>query len=220
MIEIVPSILSADLARLGDQVLEAQQAGANGLQIDIMDGHFVRNLTFGSGTVKAIRRIASIRLDIHLMVAEPGELLESFCEAGADCLIVHQEACLHLHRIMLQIRGLGLKAGVAINPGTPCQTLEEVLYLADVLQIMTVNPGFGGQSFIRSQLEKILRLRRMLRERGMDTPIIVDGGIDPATAPLAVNAGATVLVAGSSIYNWEASVSHNIDVLRASIATP
>ncbi len=218
MIVIEPSILSADFARLGEQAREAEAAGVEGLAVDIMDGRFVPNITFGPGVVRALRPLVSLTLDLHLMIVEPERYLAEFAEAGADRLVVHQEACVHLHRVLQSIRELGVEAGVAINPGTPLCVLEEVLDLTDLIQVMTVNAGFGGQPFIHSQVDKIRRLRQMLDERGLDVPIAVDGGIDPTTAPLVVEAGATVLVAGSSIYNSKASVAENVAALRASVA--
>lgn len=217
MIEIEASILSADFARLGEEAGEAEVAGVDGLAVDVMDGHFVPNITFGPGAVRALRPLVSMVLDVHLMITEPERYLAAFAEAGADRLIVHQEACLHLHRVLQSIRELGIEAGVAINPETPVNALEEVLDLTDLIQVMTVNPGFGGQRFIHSQLDKIHRLRRVLEERGLDIPIAVDGGIDTTTAPLVVSAGATVLVAGSSIYNSRGSVAENVAALRVSV---
>ena len=217
MIAIEASILSADFARLGEQAREAEMAGVNGIQVDVMDGQFVPNITFGPGVVQAVRKMVSVTLDVHLMIVEPERYLAEFVEAGADRLFVHQEACTHLHRTLQTIRELGSEAGVAINPGTPLSVLEETLDMTDIIQVMTVNPGFGGQEFISSQLDKIRRLRGMLDERGCSIPIAVDGGIDTTTAPLVVNAGATVLVAGSSIYNDKASVAQNVAALRASI---
>lgn len=217
MIEIEASILSADFARLGEEAREAEVAGIDGLAVDVMDGHFVPNITFGPGAVRALRPLVSVVLDVHLMIIEPERYLAAFAEAGADRLIVHQEACLHLHRVLQSIRELGIEAGVAINPETPVNVLEEVLDLTDLIQVMTVNPGFGGQRFIHSQLDKIRCLRRVLEERGLDIPIAVDGGIDTTTAPLVVSAGATVLVAGSSIYNSRGSVAENVAALRVSV---
>jgi len=217
MIAIEPSILSADLTRLGEQVREAEAAGIDGLQVDVMDGRFVPNITFGPLVVRALRSVVSVPLDVHLMIVEPERYLEDFAAAGADRLMVHQEACVHLHRVLQRIRELGTEAAVAINPGTPVCVLEEVLDLTDMVQIMTVSAGFGGQPFIHSQLDKIRSLRDMLKERGLDIPIAVDGGIDPTTAPLVVGAGASVLVAGSSIFNSRASVAENIAALRASV---
>jgi ribulose-phosphate 3-epimerase len=217
VIEIEASILSADFARLGEEAREAEVAGVDGLAVDVMDGHFVPNITFGPGAVRALRPLVSMVLDVHLMIIEPERYLAAFAEAGADRLIVHQEACLHLHRVLQSIRELGIEAGVAINPETPVNVLEEVLDLTDLIQVMTVNPGFGGQRFIHSQLDKIRCLRRVLEERGLDIPIAVDGGIDTTTAPLVVSAGATVLVAGSSIYNSRGSVAENVAALRVSV---
>ena len=219
MIAIEPSILSADYTRLGEQAKEAEMAGVEGIQVDVMDGQFVPNITFGPGIVRALRKVVKVTLDVHLMIVEPERYLKEFGDAGSDRLFVHQEACTHLHRVLQTIRELGVEAGVAINPGTSLNALEEVLDMAEIIQIMTVNPGFGGQEFIHSQLDKIRRLRRILDERGLKTPIAVDGGIDPTTAPLVVDAGATVLVAGSSVYNNKASVSQNVAALRASIKT-
>jgi ribulose-phosphate 3-epimerase len=217
MIAIEPSILSADFARLGEQAREAEAAGVEGLQVDVMDGRFVPNITFGWGVVRALRSEVSVTLDVHLMIVEPERYLVEFADAGADRLMVHQEACVHPHRVLQAIRELGVEAAVAINPGTSLSVLEELLDLADLIQVMTVNAGFGGQPFIHSQVGKIRRLRQMLDECGKDIPIAVDGGIDPTTAPLVVEAGATVLVAGSSVYNSRASVAENIAALRASV---
>jgi len=217
VIEIEASILLADFARLGEQAREAEAAGVEGLAVDVMDGHFVPNITFGPGVVRALRPLVSVTLDVHLMIVEPERYLAAFADAGADRLIVHQEACLHLQHVLHSIRELGVEEGVAINPETPIGVLEEVLDLTDLIQVMTVNPGFGGQPFIHSQLDKIRRLRQMLDERGLEIPIAVDGGIDTSTAPLVVKAGATVLIAGSSIYNRTASVAENVVALRASV---
>lgn len=218
MIVIEASILSADFARLGEQAREAEAAGVDAIQVDIMDGCFVPPITFGAGVVRALRPLVSVPLDVHLMIVQPEKHLEVFAEAGADRLIVHQEACLHLHHVLERIHELRIQTGVAINPGTPLGVLEEVLDLSDLIQVMTVNPGWGGQPFLHSQLDKIRRLRHMLDQRGLDIPIGVDGGISPTTAPLVVSAGATMLVAGASIYNDKASVAANVAALRASFA--
>jgi len=217
VVVIEASILAADFARLGEQACEAEAAGVDALHVDVMDGCFVPNITFGPGVVRALRPLVGVMLDVDLMIVEPERHLAAFAEAGADRLIVHREACTHIHRVLRSIRELEIEVGVAISPGTPLSTLEEVLDLTDLIQVMTVSPGFGGQPFLHSQLDKIRRLRRMLDERGFDIPIGVDGGIEPVTAPLVVSAGATVLVAGSAIYNREAAVAHNVALLRASV---
>jgi len=212
---IEPSILSADYARFGDQVREAEAAGAEAIQIDVMDGHFVPNLTFGPGIVRALRPLVGLKLDVHLMIENPDSFIRIFAESGADRLIVHQEACPNLRRTLQAICDLGVDAGVAISPATAVSVLGEVLDRVDVIQVMTVFPGFGGQEFISSQLEKISSLRKMLSERGLTTRIAVDGGIDEKTAPMAVAAGATVLVAGSAIYNPRGTVKENFLALQA-----
>lgn len=218
MVAIEASILSADFARLGEQAREAEAAGVDAIQVDVMDGRFVSDITFGPGVVRALRPLIGLPLDVHLMILEPERQLAAFAKAGAGRLIVHQETCPHLHRVLQTIHELDLEAGVTLNPGTPLSVLEEVLELVSVIQVMTVNPGAGGQTLIHSQLDKIRRLRRMLDERGLDTPIAVDGGIDATTAPLVVDAGATVLVSGSSIYDGSGSVAQNVAALRASVA--
>ena len=215
MIVIEASILSADFARLGEQAREAEAAGVGGIQIDIMDGRFVPDITFGPGVVRALNREVEIKLDVHLMVVEPERHLEAFAAAGADRLIVHQETCPHLYRTLQAIHELGIEAGITLNPGTPLSAIEEVLDLVDLVQVMTVNPGWGGQKFLHSQLDKIHRLSTLLQKRGLEVPIAVDGGIDTVTAPLVTTAGATVLVVGSHIYNHKASVKHNVADLGA-----
>ncbi len=215
-VAIEPSILSADFARLGQQAKEAEDAGVEGIQIDVMDGHFVPNLTFGPGVVKSLRKSVSLFLDAHLMIDNPSVFIEEFARAGANRIIVHQEVCKDLSRVLQSIRKLKVEAGVAVNPATPITAVEKVLGTADCFQVMTVNPGFAGQRFMKDQLGKIQWLRRELDQRESKVSIVVDGGIDPKTAPIAVRAGATVLVAGSSIYNQSGSVAENVRVLRNS----
>ena len=219
MIEIEASILAADYARLGQQAWAAQEAGADGLQIDVMDGCFVPPITFGSGIVRALRREVDLFLDVDLMIARPAHHIQAFAEAGADRLIVHRESTAHPYRLLRAIRDLDVQVGIAIAPGTSLGAIEELLALVDLVQVMTVSPGWGGQSFLHDQLDKIRRLRRLLEERALSCVRIgVDGGIDPTTAPLVVQAGARVLVAGSSIYNEKASVGENVAALRRSAA--
>ncbi|HSF82866.1 MAG TPA: ribulose-phosphate 3-epimerase [Anaerolineales bacterium] len=214
---IEPSILASDYARLGEQVQEAEAAGVEAIQIDVMDGQFVPNITFGWGIVRALRPLVGLTLDAHLMIVQPERYLAEFAQAGADRIIVHQETCPNLPDTLQAIRRLGVEAGIAISPGTPLQALEGALELADLVQVMTVNPGFGGQAFIHSQLEVIRELRQVLERRGLGIPIAVDGGVNLETAPLVVGAGASVLVAGSSVYNRQASVAANLRALYASI---
>jgi ribulose-phosphate 3-epimerase len=217
MILIEPSILSADLLRLGEQAKEAENAKADGLQIDVMDGEFAPNITFGPDLVRALRSVVKLKLDVHLMINEPERFLIPFADAGADRIIIHEEACTHFYRVLQSIKSLDVEAGVAVNPGTPLEAIHEVLDLVDFVQVMTVSPGFSGQHFIESQLDKVKRLRQTLDEHKLQIPIGVDGGIHLETAPLAVAAGATVLVGGSSIFNDTGSVAENIAALRASI---
>ena len=217
MVLINASILAADYTKLGDQVREAEAAGVDGFQVDVMDGSFVPNITFGPGVVRAIRPLVDVALEIDLMIVNPERHLAEFVDAGADRLIVHREACTHMYRVLKSIRDLGVEAGIAVSPGTPVSALEEVLDLVDLIQVMTVSPGFGGQAFLHSQLDKIRRLQSMLDSCNLSVPIGVDGGINPNTAPLVVDAGATAIVAGSSIYNKRASVAQNVALLRASM---
>ena len=217
MILIEPSILSADLLRLGEQAKEAEDGKADGLQIDVMDGEFAPNITFGPDLVRALRRVVNLKLDAHLMINEPERFLIPFADAGADRIIIHEEACTHFYRVLQSIKSLNIEAGVAINPGTALEAIHEVLDLVDFVQVMTVSPGFSGQHFIASQLDKVKRLRQTLEEHNLQIPIGVDGGIHMETAPLAVAAGATVLVGGSSIFNNTGSVAENIAALRESI---
>ena len=212
-VEIVPSILSADLTRLGEQVREAVDAGADRIQVDIMDGHFVPNLTFGPDVVAAVRRVTSLPIEAHLMVERPELFIEAFAKSGASVIEVQVEATTSLYRTVLEIKDLGARAGVAINPATPVESLREILPYADLVNVMTVEPGFGGQKFITHSPEKIRRLRAMSSE----IEIEVDGGIDARTAALVVAAGASVLVAGNSIFGHKEGVAAGIRAIRGSV---
>ena len=197
---ISPSILSADFARLGEEVRAIDHAGADWIHVDVMDGHFVPNLTIGPNVVKAIRPWSDKPFDVHLMIAPIDPYLEAFAEAGADIITVHPEAGPHIHRTVQAIKGLGKKAGVSLNPGTPAKTLDYLIDEIDLVLVMSVNPGFGGQSFIASQLRKIEAVRRMIDKAGRPIHLEVDGGVDPVTARSCVDAGADVLVAGSATF--------------------
>ncbi|HET8654718.1 MAG TPA: ribulose-phosphate 3-epimerase [Longimicrobiaceae bacterium] len=213
---VAPSILSADFRRLGEQVAEAEAAGADWIHVDVMDGHFVPNITMGPLIAAAVRGATSLPIDTHLMIEAPGRFVSAFADAGVDSLTVHVEACPHLHRTVEQIREAGLSAAVALNPATPLEAISEILPYVEMILVMTVNPGFGGQSFIPTSLGKIARLREMLAERGLERVLIeVDGGIDAETALDVVRAGATTLVAGSAIYNSSGSVLGNVAALRS-----
>lgn len=213
-VKIAPSILAADFGRLGQQVAEAERAGADYIHVDVMDGHFVPNMTIGPVVVEAVRRATELPLDVHLMIESPERYLEAFNAAGADNLTVHVEACPHLHRTVQQIRELGSRVGVTLNPSTPVVTLEEIIPFVDLVLVMTVNPGYGGQRFIGEMLPKIRRLREMLNGQNPRAELEVDGGIDPKTAPLVVQAGADVLVAGSAIFGTSEGISAAIARIR------
>lgn len=217
-VKIAPSLLTADFARLGEQLREAEAAGADYIHLDVMDGHFVPPITFGSLLIAAARRATSLPLDIHLMVERPERQLQAFAEAGAGILSVHVEACPHLHRTLQQIKELGCRAGVCLNPGTPPSALEEVLEEVEQVMVMGVNPGWGGQELIPSTLDKLRRIRAMLDERGLAADIEVDGGVKVENAASCVEAGARVLVAGSAVFNDRASVAENMRALRESLA--
>ncbi len=214
-IKIAPSILSADFARLGEQIREATEAGADYIHVDIMDGHFVPNITVGPDIVNAIRPWTDIPLDIHMMVEEPGRYISQVADAGADIITVHAEACVHLHKTIHQIIEANVKPSVAVNPGTPVSILEDVLGDLDQVVVMSVNPGLGGQSFIESSFDKISRMQRLIREFGSNAEIEVDGGIKSNTVPRVVSAGATVLVAGSAVFNDNVTVAEAIVDIRS-----
>ena len=218
MIKIAPSILSADFTRLGEQVQEVEAAGVDRIQIDVMDGRFVPNITFGTQAVSSLRPLTRLTLETHLMVEPPEDFIDAFAEAGADTIIIHQEATPHLHRAIQQIQSLGKKAGVALNPSTPAALLSEVIGNLDLVLVMTVNPGFGGQEFIMETLPKIREIRRQIEEKGLKCEVEVDGGINTDTAPLAVEAGADVLVAGSSVYGCKDGVAVAIQALLSAVA--
>lgn len=216
-IKIAPSILSADFARLADALKQAEEGGADWVHVDVMDGHFVPNLTIGPPVVKALKKATTLPLDVHLMIERPEQLIAKFVDAGADSLTVHVEACVHLHRTIEQIRELGAKPGVAVNPATSLSTLDEILSYVDLVLVMSVNPGFGGQRYIPTSTAKIAALREYIDERGLwGVEIEVDGGVSPTTAPEIIEAGANVLVAGAAVFNAAGSVKDNIAALRAS----
>lgn len=200
MIKIAPSILSANFAYLADEIQKVETAGADMLHIDIMDGHFVPNITFGPPVISAIRKITKLPFDVHLMINNPQEYIDPFAQAGADIITVHAETTHHLHRLIQYIKSKGIKAGISLNPGTSLSSIEELLYDADMVLVMTVNPGFGGQKFISSSIPKIKRLKELIIQGNFNIDIEVDGGINAATASHVINAGANILVAGSAIY--------------------
>ena len=215
---IAASILAADFTRLGEQVAEADAAGSDWIHVDVMDGHFVPNLSIGLPVTAALRRATRRPLDVHLMIEAPERYIGAFREAGADHIIVHVETCRHLHGVVQQIKAAGARAGVALNPATPLWTLDEILPDLDEVLVMSVNPGFGGQEFISGSLSKIAALRRRLNEAGLATLISVDGGINAETAGAVVAAGADVLVAGSAIFSAARTVADGIATLRAAAA--
>ena len=213
MIKISPSILSADFSCLGEDVLAVDRAGADYIHIDVMDGHFVPNITIGPLVVDALRKVTNKPLDVHLMIENPDLYIADFAKAGADIITVHQEAVPHLHRTLQLIKSFGKKAGVSLNPSTPVETLDVILDELDLVLIMSVNPGFGGQSFIPSALDKISALRQRITERGLSTELEVDGGVNIDNIRAGVDAGADVLVAGSAVFNTE-DYSATISALR------
>lgn len=205
--KVAPSVLAADFAELGSQLRAVSEAGAEWIHLDVMDGAFVPSISFGMPVIKSIRRVTDRVFDVHMMVEEPGRYAEDMKKAGADLLCVHQEACRHLDRTIHQIHDLGMKAGVALNPATPVETLEWILDEVDMVLIMSVNPGFGGQKFIPYALEKVKRLRAMLDERGLKTDIQVDGGIGLGNVRQVLEAGANIIVAGSAVFQGDAAAN-------------
>lgn len=216
-IKLAPSILSADFGRLGEQVVEATRAGADYIHVDVMDGHFVPNITVGPLVVAAIRPHTSLPLDVHLMIEAPEKYIQQFAQAGANIITVHVEVCPHLHRVVESIKELGVKAGVSLNPSTPLTAVDEVLSALDLVLLMSVNPGFGGQQFIESTVGKTARLRNRLDELGLAAELEIDGGINAEIAPRVAQAGARVLVAGAAVFNKKESVSQALARMRESL---
>ena len=216
-IKIAPSILSADFARLGEQVVEATEAGADYIHIDVMDGRFVPNITIGPQVVAALRKHTKLPLDVHLMIENPERHFQEFVNAGANIITVHIEACPHIHRVIQMIKGTGVKTGISLNPGTSVTAIENSIKDVDLVLVMTVNPGWGGQSFIENTLDKIAEIREWLDESNLTAELEVDGGINPETAPKVVEAGARVLVAGSAVFNSKYSIAEGVTRLRQSV---
>lgn len=218
MIKIAPSILAADFAKLGEEVKEVEAAGAELIHIDVMDGHFVPNISFGAIALEAIRPISTLPMDVHLMIENPDQYIEQFAKAGADYITVHVEACRHLHRTIQLIRSFGVKPGVVLNPHTPIESIAHILEDIDMVLFMTVNPGFGGQKFIPSVLPKVEALSSMVKERGLNIDIEMDGGITAETIVPCVKAGANIFVAGSAIYSKEDRAAALQEIKRAGLA--
>ncbi len=218
-VQLAPSILSADFGRLAQQIQAAVAGGAQRIHIDVMDGHFVPNLTFGPLVVEAARAATDLPLDVHLMIEAPERWLEAFAQAGADVLIPHVEATPHIHRALQRIRALGLQAGVALNPGTPALMLAPVLHMVDQVVVMTVNPGFGGQAFLPEALEQVRAVREMAARRGLEVTIAVDGGINAQTAPQARAAGADIFVAGSAVFRHPQGIAAGLAALRRAVGS-
>jgi ribulose-phosphate 3-epimerase len=217
-VKLAPSILSADFARLGEQVAEATEAGADYIHVDVMDGHFVPPITIGARAVAAIRKWTDLPLDVHLMIESPENQIEPFAEAGADIITVHIEACPDIKRLVRQIKGLGVKAGVSLNPTTPLTAISDILSSVDLVLVMTVNPGYAGQAFIESTLDKIAELRSRLDKKGLAAELEVDGGINAVVAPKVVKAGARVLVAGAAVFAAGKTVKEALAALRAVVS--
>ena len=218
-IKIASSILSADFSRLGEAVTEATRAGVDYIHVDIMDGRFVPNITFGADMVKALRSQTTLPLDVHLMIAEPERHVQQFAAAGGDIITIHAEACTHLHRVVHQIKESGAKAGVAINPGTPISAIEDLLPDLDLVLVMSVNPGFPAQEFIPGSVDKLQRMRQRLDAMGAGAELEVDGGVNEATAASVAKAGARVLVAGSALFNDRGTVRENLDRLHSALSS-
>ncbi len=215
MVKIAPSILSADFSKLGEEIIDVQNAGADYIHVDVMDGHFVPNITIGPLIVEAIRPVTHLPLDVHLMISQPDAYIPAFAQAGATIITVHQEACTHLHRTIHLIKENGMKAGVVINPGTPAELIQPILSYVDLVLVMTVNPGFGGQTFIHETVSKISQLSQWREKSGYDFEIEVDGGVNVDTARKCVEAGANVLVAGSAIFDQSNRAKALQDIVKA-----
>ena len=218
-VKLAPSILAADFVRLGEQVTEAEKAGANRIHVDVMDGHFVPNLSMGAPIVESLRRVTHLPLETHLMISDPDFFLDEFVQAGSDSFLVHWEGNNNLHRTVWRVKDLGKKVGVVINPATPAAVLEEILPELDLVVVMTVNPGFGHQHFLRSMLPKIKRVREMIENLHLRCEVEVDRGVDEETGPLAYAAGADVFVAGSSVFGDIAGVAASMDRLHTAVAS-
>jgi ribulose-phosphate 3-epimerase len=218
LIRLAPSIMTADLGRLEEEIKLAEQAGADWIHLDVMDGRFVPNISIGPIIVAAVRRATSLPLDVHLMIVEPDRYVGAFADAGATSITVHAEACIHVHRQLRQIRDLGVRAGLAVNPATPLSAVEEVIDDMDLLLVMSVNPGFGGQSFIAHSIDKVRRARQMLTDAGSTASLQVDGGIVAENIASVARAGADVFVTGSSVFNRDRSVKESIALLRNALA--
>ena len=216
-VKLAPSILSADFARLGEQVAEATKGGADYIHIDVMDGHFVPQITVGAPVVAAIRRWTNLPLDVHLMIEAPEHQVNQFVDAGADIITVHIEACPHIHQVVQKVKESGVRVGVSLSPGTPINTLKEILSSLDLVLVMTVNPGFGGQTFIEAMLDKVAHLRAELDKRGLTAELEVDGGINAEIAPRVVRAGARVLVTGAAVFSSGQTVAEALKRIRASL---